>query len=122
MNCKTAVILAAGAGTRMKSELPKVLHEVCGRPMVSHVISQAKKAGAETIIAVIGHGAEQVKEGLKEEEILFALQEKQLGTGHAVMQAADRIPDEGGCICALRRYSSDYIGDAGGVRSVSQRQ
>ena len=95
MNCKTAVILAAGAGTRMKSELPKVLHEVCGRPMVSHVISQAKKAGAETIIAVIGHGAEQVKEGLKEEEILFALQEKQLGTGHAVMQAADRIPDEG---------------------------
>ena len=45
MNCKTAVILAAGAGTRMKSELPKVLHEVCGRPMVSHVISQAKKSG-----------------------------------------------------------------------------
>lgn len=61
MNCKTAVILAAGAGTRMKSELPKVLHEVCGRPMVSHVISQAKKAGAETIIAVIGHGAEPGK-------------------------------------------------------------
>ena len=64
MNCKTAVILAAGAGTRMKSERPKVLHEVCGKPMVSHVITQAKKAGAEKIIAVVGHGAEQVKESL----------------------------------------------------------
>ena len=106
----------------MKSELPKVLHEVCGRPMVSHVISQAKKAGAETIIAVIGHGAEQVKEGLKEEEILFALQEKQLGTGHAVMQAADRIPDEGDVFVLCGDTPLDYIGDAGGVRSVSQRQ
>ncbi len=59
-----------------------------------------KKAGAETIIAVIGHGAEQVKEGLKEEEILFALQEKQLGTGHAVMQAADRFPTREMYLCS----------------------
>ena len=122
MNCKTAVILAAGAGTRMKSELPKVLHEVCGRPMVSHVISQAKKAGAETIIAVIGHGAEQVKEGLKEEEILFALQEKQLGTGHAVMQAADRIPDEGDvfvlCGDVYKRQSVTSPASAGSEMAV----
>ncbi len=95
MNCKTAVILAAGAGTRMKSERPKVLHEVCGKPMVSHVITQAKKAGAEKIIAVVGHGAEQVKESLQAEDVIFALQEEQLGTGHAVMQAAEYIPDDG---------------------------
>ncbi len=95
MNCKAAVILAAGAGTRMKSERPKVLHEVCGKPMVSHVITQAKKAGAEKIIAVVGHGAEQVKESLQAEDVIFALQEEQLGTGHAVMQAAEYIPDDG---------------------------
>ncbi len=95
MNCKTAVILAAGAGTRMKSDKPKVLHEVCGRPMVSHVISQAEKAGAENIIAVVGHGAEQVKENLADTGVIFALQAEQLGTGHAVMQAADDIPEEG---------------------------
>ena len=95
MNCKTAVILAAGAGTRMKSDKPKVLHEVCGRPMASHVISQAKRAGAEHIVAVVGHGAELVKEGLAEEDVTFALQKEQLGTGHAVMQAADYISDEG---------------------------
>lgn len=95
MNGKTAVILAAGAGTRMKSEKPKVLHEVMGKSMVSHVISQVREAGAEGITAVIGHGAEQVKEALAAEGISFAVQAEQLGTGHAVMQALDSIPETG---------------------------
>ncbi len=95
MDCKTAVILAAGAGTRMKSDRPKVLHQVCGRPMVSHVISQTKKAGAENIVAVVGHGAEMVKADLADEGVAFVVQEEQLGTGHAVMQAADCISADG---------------------------
>ena len=96
MSCTTAVILAAGAGTRMKSDRPKVLHEVCGRPMVSHVISQSKKAGVERIVAVVGHGSQEVKEALADENgVVFALQEQQLGTGHAAMTAAEYIPQEG---------------------------
>ena len=96
MNCRTAVILAAGAGTRMKSDRPKVLHEVCGRPMVSHVISQAKKAGVEHIVAVVGHGAEEVEKTLSGESgVVFSLQEKQLGTGHAAMTASEYIPGDG---------------------------
>ena len=94
MGCKTAVILAAGAGTRMKSDKPKVLHEIMGRPMVSHVISQVRNCGTENIIVVVGHGSEQVMEALAEENVKFAVQEEQLGTGHAVMQAAALIPDE----------------------------
>ena len=95
MDCKTAVILAAGAGTRMKSDRPKVLHQVCGRPMVSHVISQVREAGADRLIVVVGHGAEQVRSALAGEEISFAVQEQQLGTGHAAMQAAQYVPEDG---------------------------
>ncbi|MDD7409222.1 MAG: bifunctional UDP-N-acetylglucosamine diphosphorylase/glucosamine-1-phosphate N-acetyltransferase GlmU [Anaerovoracaceae bacterium] len=95
MNCKTAVILAAGAGTRMKSAKPKVLHEIMGRPMVSHVISQVRKSGTEKIIVVVGHGAQEVQEALSGEGVSFAVQEEQLGTGHAVIQALDQIPEEG---------------------------
>lgn len=102
MNCKTAVILAAGAGTRMKSEKPKVLHEVCGKPMVSHVTSQAAAAGADNIIVVIGHGADRVKGAIEDGALKFAVQSEQLGTGHAVKQAMDYVPDEGGVfvLCA----------------------
>lgn len=95
MDCKTAVILAAGAGTRMKSDRPKVLHQVCGRPMVSHVISQVREAGTDRLIVVVGHGAEQVRSALAGEEISFAVQEQQLGTGHAAMQAAQYVPEDG---------------------------
>ena len=95
MDGKTAVILAAGAGTRMKSDRPKVLHEVMGRSMVSHVISQVRRAGADSITAVIGHGADVVRKALSGENVTFAVQEEQLGTGHAVMQALDRIPGTG---------------------------
>ena len=91
-----AVILAAGKGTRMKSELPKVLHEACGKPMVEYSIEAAHAAGAEysDICLVIGHKAELVKETVKE-PVEFVLQEEQLGTGHAVKCASDFIGTEG---------------------------
>lgn len=87
-----AIILAAGAGTRMKSKLPKVLHKVCGQTMLGHVIDVAKSSKVEECIAVIGHGAKEVKESLAP-EVKTVLQEEQLGTGHAVMMAYDHIED-----------------------------
>jgi bifunctional UDP-N-acetylglucosamine pyrophosphorylase/glucosamine-1-phosphate N-acetyltransferase len=88
------VILAAGKGTRMRSSLPKVLHPVAGRPMVSHVIDTAQQLGADAIHLVYGHGAEQLKERLAGETVSWVLQEQQLGTGHAVAQATPTIPDD----------------------------
>lgn len=82
-----AVILAAGKGKRMKSELAKVLHPVLGRPMVMYVIDQARAVGAEPIIVVVGHQRERVMEVLRPAGVLFAVQEEQLGTAHAVAQA-----------------------------------
>ena len=80
-----AIILAAGHGKRMKSELPKVLHPVCGRPLVSYVIEAARGAGARTILVVVGHGGEAVRMALGDEpDVRFAVQERQLGTGDAV--------------------------------------
>ncbi len=91
-----AVILAAGEGKRMKSNIPKVLHKVMGRPMVMRVIDAARKAGAESIAVVAGHGSEQVIEAVSGEEpdVKFYLQESRQGTGHAVKQAVDFIGDE----------------------------
>ncbi|MBQ3435210.1 MAG: NTP transferase domain-containing protein, partial [Selenomonadaceae bacterium] len=82
-----AVVLAAGQGTRMKSKQYKVLHPVCGKPMVQHVMDQVSKLGVEKTVTVVGFGAEQVKEQLGA-QCEYALQEEQLGTAHAVMQAA----------------------------------
>lgn len=90
----TTIILAAGKGTRMKSDLPKVLHPVCGRPMIHFPIQTAKDAGASEVITVVGHGAESVKEELSSLGISFATQEKQLGTGHAVMVCRDAVSDK----------------------------
>ncbi len=81
------VILAAGQGTRMKSDLPKVLHPIAGRPMLAHVIDTARELGPTAIHVVIGHGAERVREQLAADDITWAVQEEQLGTGHATMQA-----------------------------------
>ena len=85
-----AIILAAGKGTRMKSTLPKVLHKVGGKPMVEHVVRAAKLAGMERQIVIIGHGAEAVRQEIGE-SVEFAVQEPQLGTGHAVMQAENAL-------------------------------
>ena len=86
----TSIILAAGMGTRMKSNTPKVLHEVCGKPLCKWVIDASKKAGADKTVTVIGHKAEMVKEKLGD-VTEYALQSEQKGTGHAVMQAIDFI-------------------------------
>lgn len=86
-----AVILAAGQGTRMKSALPKVLHAVAGVPMLGHVAAAAQAAGAAPVVAVIGHGAERVRAAFAASSLDFALQAEQLGTGHALQCAAERL-------------------------------
>lgn len=86
----TSIILAAGMGTRMKSEKPKVLHKVCGKELCRWVIDASRKAGADNIVSVIGHKADMVKETL-EDACSFAIQSEQKGTGHAVMQAIEFI-------------------------------
>ena len=83
-----AVVLAAGKGTRMKSSLYKVLHPVCGKPMVEHVVSNMEQLGVEKIVTIVGHGAEEVQRGLGTRSE-YALQEEQLGTAHAVLQAEE---------------------------------
>lgn len=85
----TAIILAAGKGTRMKSEIPKPLHHVAGKPMLSWVIDAAKAAGASQILPVIGHESAQLEDWLG--DIKPAYQTEQLGTGHAVLAAADML-------------------------------
>ncbi|MFJ3260784.1 bifunctional UDP-N-acetylglucosamine diphosphorylase/glucosamine-1-phosphate N-acetyltransferase GlmU [Pseudomonas sp. NPDC086581] len=82
------VILAAGQGTRMRSALPKVLHPVAGKPMLAHVIDIARGLSPTRIHVVIGHGADLVRERLQADDLNFVIQEQQLGTGHAVTQAA----------------------------------
>lgn len=94
-----AVILAAGQGTRMKSSLYKVLHPVCGVPMVQHVVNQVSQLGLTKLVTVVGHGADMVKAQLRNVSE-YALQEEQLGTAHAVMQV------------------QPYLGDAEGVTIV----
>ena len=81
------VILAAGAGKRMRSALPKVLHPVAGLPLLSHVIETARSLEPARIVVVIGHGAQAVRERVAADDIQFATQDRQLGTGHAVQQA-----------------------------------
>ncbi len=89
------VILAAGQGSRMKSSLPKVLHKLAGKPMVQHVIDQAKQLANSSIHVVVGHGADQVEAALANEECGFYLQAEQKGTGHAVAQAVPGLRAEG---------------------------
>lgn len=87
MSKTTAIILAAGQGTRMRSTLPKVLHPIAGRPMVWHALQAACQAAPETPVLVVGHGAARVQQAVGD-AVRYALQTRQLGTGHAVRQAA----------------------------------
>ncbi|WP_140179963.1 bifunctional UDP-N-acetylglucosamine diphosphorylase/glucosamine-1-phosphate N-acetyltransferase GlmU [Providencia stuartii] len=91
---KSVVILAAGKGTRMYSELPKVLHLLAGKSMVQHVIDTAKSVGASDIHLVYGHGGDLLKEKLGEQNLDWVLQAEQLGTGHAMQQAAPNFQDD----------------------------
>ena len=93
-NPLSVVVLAAGQGTRMKSDLPKVLHTIAGRPLVEHVIQDALELNAAGIHVVYGHGGEQVQQALSSYDLTWAEQAEQLGTGHAVEQALPSIPDD----------------------------
>lgn len=98
MALNSAIILAAGAGTRMKSKMPKVLHQICGYSMVEHVIRAVRASHIEDITIIIGNGSDQVEKKLQALDVQFVLQKEQLGTGHAVQQAKDKIPDDGNVI------------------------
>lgn len=95
MNRLKAVILAAGKGTRMKSDLPKVVHTIEGKCLVDYAIDAAIGAGAEDICLVVGYKYEIVHESIAHQNVKFVLQEQQLGTGHAVKCARDFLGDDG---------------------------
>ncbi|CCG89162.1 bifunctional UDP-N-acetylglucosamine diphosphorylase/glucosamine-1-phosphate N-acetyltransferase GlmU [Erwinia piriflorinigrans] len=90
----SVVILAAGKGTRMYSDLPKVLHLLAGKPMVQHVIDAARKLNAQRVNLVYGHGGELLKTALNDRSLNWVLQAEQLGTGHAMQQAAPYFADD----------------------------
>jgi bifunctional UDP-N-acetylglucosamine pyrophosphorylase/glucosamine-1-phosphate N-acetyltransferase len=89
------VILAAGQGKRMRSDLPKVLHPLAGRPLLAHVIATAKALGPARICVVYGHGGERVRQALADDAVGWVRQEPQLGTGHALAQALPQLGDAG---------------------------
>ena len=95
METLKAVILAAGKGTRMKSDLPKVVHTIEGKCLADYAVDAAVGAGAEEICLVVGYRQELVRERLAHKNVTFALQEEQLGTGHAVLCAKDFLGEEG---------------------------
>lgn len=94
------IILAAGKGTRMKSDLPKVLHRLQGRPLIQHVIETARQLEPSKIVLVVGHRAELVRQTVGN-RVLYANQPRQLGTGHAVAQAEALLKDQPGNILIL---------------------
>ena len=95
---KCSLILAAGQGTRIKSDLPKVLHKVCGKEMVNHVVDTMRKANIDDINIIIGKGADLVKEKTSSRDVSYSLQEEQLGTGHAVKCAIDFLRGKKGVV------------------------
>ncbi len=88
------IILAAGQGTRMRSDLPKILHPLGGRPLLAHVLDTARRFDDAALHVVVGHGAEQVRAAFPDPAIHWFTQQQQLGTGHAVAQVLPAIPDE----------------------------
>jgi bifunctional UDP-N-acetylglucosamine pyrophosphorylase / glucosamine-1-phosphate N-acetyltransferase len=90
----SVVILAAGQGKRMKSDLPKVLQPLAGQPLLQHVIGTAREVEADAIHVVYGHGGERVRQALAGQDVSWALQAEQHGTGHAVQQAMHDVPDD----------------------------
>ena len=95
---KCALILAAGQGKRIKSDIPKVLHKVCGKEMVNHVIDNMRGADIKDVNVIIGKGAEKVKEGTKDRNVTYSFQEKQLGTGDAVKSARAFLEGKSGVV------------------------
>jgi len=102
MSAPLAVVLAAGKSTRMKSDTPKVLHRICGRLMIEYVLDATRAAGAEKIVVVVGHKAAQVREALSgHEDVVFAEQTEQNGTGHAVMMCENELSGHDGSLLVL---------------------
>ena len=121
----SVVILAAGQGKRMKSDLPKVLQPLAGRPLLKHVIDCARSLDAAAIHVVYGFGGEQVPQALASEPVNWVRQSEQLGTGHAVMQAMPAIPDEHlvlvlyGDVPLVRQETLEKLLAASGERSLA---
>jgi bifunctional UDP-N-acetylglucosamine pyrophosphorylase/glucosamine-1-phosphate N-acetyltransferase len=119
------VILAAGQGKRMKSDLPKVLQPIAGRPMLEHVIECARSLDAADIQVVYGYGGERVPQALPKAPVSWVLQKEQLGTGHAVMQAMPRIPNDHqvlvlyGDVPLVRREALLQLIAAAGTQSIA---
>jgi bifunctional UDP-N-acetylglucosamine pyrophosphorylase/glucosamine-1-phosphate N-acetyltransferase len=88
---RVAVVLAAGQGKRMRSALPKVLHQVAGRPMLARVLATARLSGCDRLLVVVGHRAESVREAFPESDLAWVEQREQRGTGHALLQAASYV-------------------------------
>lgn len=94
MNKRVAIILAAGISSRMKTRLPKVLHEVCGREMLLYVLDACRQVGVDKMYVVVGHGGEQVQERFADSgDIVWVRQEEQLGTAHAVLCCKEHLDD-----------------------------
>ena len=121
----SVVILAAGQGKRMKSDLPKVLQPLAGRPLLKHVIDVAQSLQPAGVHVVYGHGGERVRETLKAEKVSWVLQAEQLGTGHAVMQALPKLPDDHlvlvlyGDVPLIRASTLTELTKLGGPRAMS---
>lgn len=99
MEKTVAVVMAAGQGKRMNSDLPKVLIEVCGRPMIDYVLEALHAAGLKEVIVIVGHRAELVRAHLADRPgVRFAVQSQQLGTGHAVMACREHLADHQGAV------------------------
>lgn len=97
----SAIILAAGKGTRMKSDMAKVLHPLCGKPLLTYSVNVAREVGVEKIAVIIGHQADLVRDVFKDQGLIFVEQHEQLGTGHAVLQAKDTFRNYDGTILIL---------------------
>ena len=98
---KCALVLAAGQGKRIKSDLPKVLHKVCGKEMVNHVIDSVRDAGIDDVNLIIGKGAELVQNGTSDRNVSYSFQEEQLGTGHAVKCAKSFLEGKKGVVAVF---------------------
>ena len=102
MSRSLAIVMAAGKGTRMKSDLPKVLCQACGRPMVDYVLDALKGAGISRVVMVVGYRGDEVRKTLSERQgVEFVEQTEQLGTGHAVMVCRDALAEHDGAVLVL---------------------
>src|SRR4051794_28821334 len=129
----TVIVLAAGGGTRMRSKTMKVLHPIAGRTMIGHVLVAAREMQPERIVAVVGHQREQVAGHIRELEpdAVLAVQDEQLGTGHAVRMAVDAVGDVSGTVlvaygdtpllegASLRWFAAEHEASQGAVSILS---